>query len=373
MKIGILTYHRSENYGALLQAFALQTYLRKLGYTVEFIDYWPTYHQDMYKLFSKDKFKQYSFLGKIKFVFIYILKLRRSNIRKKKTEQFIKSKFALSPSLDNENDWSRLNQRYDIVFYGSDQIWRKQNYIQFKDFNEYYFAKNRSITKKHVSYAASMGCIYNKKEDIQFLKNNLVNFDHISVREKNVQLFLQKMGLKAELVIDPVFLLSDKDWCSIVDSTYVPKNKKYILFYHLVYSQDAIKFVKQLSKEHACSVIEVRGAVYPCLYGKRYKQTLSPLQFLALIKHAKNVVSTSFHGVALSLIFKKQFFTTSPKDKSDRILSLLSELDLLNRFFTQEYDITNLSNQTINYNDVSLHLDKLISESKQYINNSINN
>jgi len=153
MNIGILTYHRAHNYGALLQAFALKTWMQTQGHYVEMIDYWPAYHRAVYQILPH--FKTRSFKGKIKDIVFLFLGLNKILKRRNSYEKFIQNYLQLpaKPIYTKKDELKSIS--CDFAIYGSDQIWRKQNLPLYKGFNEVYFGAY--INTKKISYAASMG------------------------------------------------------------------------------------------------------------------------------------------------------------------------------------------------------------------------
>ena len=210
MKIGILTYHRAENYGALLQAYAMKTYLRGLGHDVSFVDYWPKYHSDYFRLFPWHQLYNCSYLGKIILGVKLILWAIPRYIRKKKFQTFMQEKLNL-PIIPQYTDADSQTDNYDVVVYGSDQIWRKQN-LAGVGFDDWYFGSDNVISNKKVVYAGSMGTIDVSHQDNEYVQKMMKNFCSISVREKDLQTYLAGLGVTASLVIDPVFLLSKEQY-----------------------------------------------------------------------------------------------------------------------------------------------------------------
>ena len=125
MKIGILTYHRAENYGALLQAYALMSYLKSLGHDVSFVDYWPNYHKRYFELFSWKKFMEGSIREKLVLLYYLFFWNSMRKKRKKNLQAFMYEELGLLPKVKYYSD-SDVVREFDVVFYGSDQIWRKQ-------------------------------------------------------------------------------------------------------------------------------------------------------------------------------------------------------------------------------------------------------
>lgn len=369
MKIGILTYQRAHNYGALLQAYALHFFLKNEGHEVEFIDYWPDYHKEEFKLLSIKVLNKYSYLGRVKYLIGFFIGLYRIVKRRNGHFRFMKQRLYLTdkPKFSNA---SEINSAYDLVIYGSDQIWRKQRLYSCQGFDEIYFGSKIKNVQKRISYSASMGIINLDNDDLVFLKGHLKNFDAISVREENLKETISKIGFNSELTLDPVFFLNENEWSEIAFQKSDFQKEKYILFYHLVNSFEAELFVNKVKNELKCNVVEIKWRVDPFCIGKRYFQTASPENFLSLVKNAEFVVTTSFHGVAFSIIFKKQFYALGLKNNFERITSLLSIIGIENRYLFNS-DNVNLS-QRIDYAEVEPLLKKYIDKSTSFIVEQLN-
>lgn len=344
MKIGILTYHRSENYGAVLQAYALKTYLQKQGYDAEFIDYRHPAHKEMYSLFKREQFKQKSIVGKVKHIISFLLRYKRLYTRKKNFSKFIQKNIIVKPESEFVS-----NQEYDVVLYGSDQIWRKQNTIGINDFNEIYFGSDAIKAKRKIAFAASMGEIDVTDSDKKRLQELLQNFHAVSVRERDLLELIQPLtDKKVEQVLDPVFLLSKEEWICLATKRKI--KEKYILLYKLSHSDAAVECAQRLKKETGYRIIEINGSIPNVIPNKQQSQNVAgPLEFLSLIYYADFLVSTSFHGVAFAIIFNKQFYAFSNKN-SGRIISLLESFNLSSRFFENDLKVINynLINQLLN-------------------------
>lgn len=365
MKIGILTYHRAENYGALLQAYALKTYLEYLGYNVEFVDYWPEYHSEFYNLFSYNTFRKRNIKGKLYYLFVYVVRFFSKVTRKKKLQRFMHQYLGLS-KCPLYTETSCKTERYDAVIYGSDQIWRKQH-LGGVEFDSWYFGSDNIIADRKIVYAGSMGSIANNSEDEDYLKKMMNNFDSISVRERDLQDYLGKFDVCSTLVNDPVFLLSKEEWRRIEEK---PKNKgKYIVFYNLLLTKVSESFALELSKKTGLPLYEINyKSLFP-RHGVNLVRAASIEQFVGLIDNAEYVVSNSFHGVALSLILEKQFFAVGFGKRANRVVSLLNRLDIIDRY--SECGVGNLDFRPINYQDVKKRIDAFVSQSVNYLNISL--
>jgi hypothetical protein len=368
MKIGILTFHRAHNYGALLQAYALQTFLKNLGHEVNLIDYWPEYHRSDYKLIPN--FKSRSFSGKIKAVLYFLIGFFKILKRSRGYEQFIVKQFNLSCNPRFKTDIEIKYLEYDAVVYGSDQIWRYSNYDTFEGFSDVYFGAYPKNVKKKVAYAASMGVINSSKIEESYLKSVLHNFNSISVRENNLKSVIEKiLGHPVPLVLDPVFLLNRNQWLNLNAASNILPKEKYIFFYHLTFSKDAINFTNSLKAYYGFRIIEIRGRVAPLLFGNRYAQTASPSDFISLIQNAEIVVSTSFHGVAFSLLFEKQFYALGMNNNSNRVQTLLGELGVSRRYLkkSESFDL----NEKIDYGIINKSISLLKDKSQKYLIDSL--
>ena len=310
MKIGILTFHRVYNYGAVLQSYALQKVIKQLGYDVEIIDYWCDY---IYRPYSIENFKTKSFTDYIMGICGRII----YNFRKKKTKRFQKS-IQYSPKV-NQNNIKALNDRYDLFLVGSDQVW---NY-PLTNFDTTYLLDFITDNNKKVSYAASFGVKTIDDKYKETYAKLLSEFSSISVRESTgVSIVRELINKDVPMVADPVILLTSDEWESLA---HMPKEKGYILVCQLGFSSSTINFVEMLSKKTNKKVISLpfpMGKFIPCKWGL----TKGPADLIGLIKNADYIVTSSFHGALLSIMFEKKFFVEIPKNTafmSTRIVELL--------------------------------------------------
>lgn len=367
MKIGILTYHRAENYGALLQAYALRTYLQGLGYEVSFVDYWPNYHENYFKPISWDRFKMAGIKGKLDCLLDMTLWLCPKTMRKKKLQKFIINELGVvGKPLYNEK--TKATEHFDVVVYGSDQIWRKQN-LGGVGFDDWYFGADNVVADRKIVYAGSMGTVKTTPTDDIYIKQMMKDFCNISVREADLQKYLQSLQIPSTLVTDPVFLLTKEQWMNVAaPKSY--KGEKYILFYNLLNKPEDVTFAEKLSKEAGLPIKEINKKLSLKHFGKRYISTASVSEFLRMILDAEFVVSNSFHGVAFSIIFQKQFFAVGMGEKANRVKSLLNSIGITERYVEDAHG-TFAYMTSIDYNSVAETLNDIVHDSKQYLIQSI--
>jgi len=346
MKIGILTYHRSNNYGALLQGLALREVLVRLGHHVTFIDYWPSYHRHMYALFS---ITWLMFLKGTKCKLNYIKRCFNYYASRKAR----KEKFDLFITKQIEPYTSSTNETYDVIVHGSDQIWRKQPEIY--KYNPVYFGKHKIKAKKKVSYAASMGILPKKEYDKTIIKGYLSNLDHISVRESSLQRMLYDQGFSnVFLNLDPTLLLPMDYWVNQFELK--SDNDSYALYYKIQDSFDMIE-LHRYTKSRGLKLIVIHSQAR-CAETKENITTADPQRFLQLIYGAKMVFTSSFHGLAFSLIFHKPFYASFTKN-SDRASSLM-KLCGLDDHLLVPYSMIPSYGDAINY----LGVDNVLNELK---------
>lgn len=330
MKIGILTFHCAHNYGAVLQAYALQEYFKDLNYDVEIIDYRPSYIVEPFKPFSvkgifTGNYKRiiHKFLSSI---LLYPKMVKRWRV----FNEFIINNFKLS---DNPNNL--IPKDYDIYVIGSDQVW---NDLITKGFDNIYWG--HFITKqnaKKISYAASFGSTANLEEKHSFLKKSTPNFNGISLREEDHIAFLESIyKKKVYKVLDPTLLIDKQKWHEKAKKPNT--EKKYVLVYQVIRSDEAIKIAEYIASQINGTVIEIPGNKSIRNINNKYFN-VSPFEFIGWIENAHTVVTTSFHGTVFSLIFEKDFYFYNMDNGSEkRSKDLLYSLDLSERLISNNFD-----------------------------------
>jgi hypothetical protein len=360
LKIGILTYHRSHNFGAVLQAYAIKTYIASLGYNAEFIDYWPQYHEDMYALWSWNNFFHISIKSKVKMFIIFLFTFLRKAKRRKLFFEFI-DEYIVPRQFDTTDC-------YDLVIYGSDQIWRYQQHPSYRGYNKVYFGDDTVHAKRRISFSASMSDIRSDEETKFFFKEHLRNFDALSVRESAVREFVQPLTTQeVRQTIDPVFLLDKEQWAILARPRQFAGD--YILLYNLLSDGNAVKIAERLSELNKIPVVLIKGAVSP-ITQRNERYIIGPKEFLSLIKYAAVVVTSSFHGMAFSLVFQKDFYVSMNRN-TGRVQSLLEIIGLEKRFVTGVSKFE--PDTTINYHYINERLEAYKTQSKNYLDSELKN
>lgn len=334
-KIATITFHWAKNYGAVLQAFALQKYLKKLGFETEILDYVPfrTMILDIVLAIKKGDFAFFR--------------------RVKKFKKFRKNELSLSKKkFYNNKSLFKVADKYLAIITGSDQVWNKSftKRGEGKPTLSYYlnFAKDKT---KRISYATSFGTNKLDEEMKKLIKPELKKFSSISVREKDSVSMLDEIGIHSQTVVDPTLLLLAQDYEILADKSKDSQCEDvfvYILHSNQITAENISNYICE--KIYKC---DCKNITYCDVY-----------QWIKKIKSSKFVVTNSFHGTVFSLIFHKPFLTVEiPKSgMNSRLTTLLKDVSLEERF-VNEFNINNIDlllKNEINWEEV----DRCLSEKR---------
>lgn len=340
MRIGILTFHRAINYGAVIQCYALYKTLLNQGHDVEIIDYRPKYIEKYRMLFYKNDFDNAKgILGKIKYVLSCLCLIYPKYRTNTKFDNFIKERLRLSSPVYNE---TQIPRYYDVVVFGSDQIW---NPAICEGLDKLYWGQFHKGQMTFVGYALSVGRLeLFTPQLLPTIVKYLDNYDYISVRENNLQHFIQQeSNREATLVCDPSLLLNKKEYEKL---TVPPKESKYVLLFCLEKNPYAKKFANNIAKQIAGSVVQIGANVNPFRRCLDYTRScLSPVEFLSYIRYADCIVTDSFHATSFSIIMHRNFYTLKKQNNNARLETILETVGLADRLV--------LANTLVHYSPVS--------------------
>lgn len=364
-KVGILTFHRAINYGAVLQAYALAYYLNSSGYQAEIIDYYSKDVYDYYKPMYFE-FKTYRWKTPLKIIhngiyYKYTSEKRRNFLK------FIKNFIICSESIKDLKELQLKISSYDYIITGSDQVW-SPNISKDEAFKVYSLAFFDSDKSKKISYAASIGECDIKKEFKDKLSNSLLDYTSISVREQKAKEIIERKD--AVVVCDPTLLLNEDDWKKLSANSTMKLNQKYIFVYMLEKNNDLIRFVNILSNKKDLSIIYLNKETYFKKDAAKHC-TIDPIDFLSLVKNAEYVVTNSFHGIVFSIIFKKQFLSFLHTTKFSRQTELLNRFGLIDYIHKNFETDLNVIDKTINYTEVASKKDYERELSRQFLSKSL--
>lgn len=324
IRVGIITFHRAVNYGAVLQTVGLFKAITKIrrDCKVEIIDYRNDHIEKMYSPFySQEK-------NPIKRIIKMLLYANGRIQKKRQFESFIHDNTELSKKYD-KNTIKEANDDYDIFITGSDQVWHNG----CAAFDGAYFLTEVSDEEKINSYAASFGKERIPEDLVDEYRRRLVRFKNISVREKSAKTITNELLNRSdiEVVLDPTLLWDKKFWEQYSDDDN--KKEKYILLYTVNTPIKLIEYAKKLSSITGYPIYYINDAIFKKDKDLNYVSNVSPQKFLGLIKNAQYIVTNSFHGTVFSIIFERNFYVELETDGgvNNRVRELLEMLGLVTR------------------------------------------
>ena len=326
MKVGILTFQNANNYGAALQAFALCSTVRKLGYSAELIDY----QNPSVTEYENPRLPYLSEVITNPVGSVFRLTTAKAfSCRKKAFDSFNEKYKLIGPSIENQAD---IESEYDVVVVGSDQVWNPV--ITGGDMTYFLSQVNSSQTLK-VAYAASFGYESFPSDLAKQCGEALADFDCIGVREtEGSNLAKTLSGVNPLVVLDPTLLFQKPDWETVIASgsiqesilELVEQDQGYLFVYIAAERSKTITFAKRVAKQKNLNIVLISGyRGLPFICRGKDVSFASLEEFLFLMQHASLVVTSSFHGYALSLALEKDVYfslVNGGNTKNSRLLSL---------------------------------------------------
>ena len=368
--IGIITIHKINNYGSVLQAYALQKVCEDLGYKVEIIDYdFPNnFHQN--NKYSTASDTQPNEPKWIKALFAKALVRQHKGIR-----LFIDKYQNLSSNKYHKvEDFTANPPAYDVYITGSDQLWSPRHCNGDPAFM-LYFAPDNALK---ISYAASIGSNAIPEELKNAYIGLLSRYKHISVRENTgADVIRSLINKETTVVLDPTLLLNKAEWNKIATPKRLVK-KKYILCYFLNYTFNAFPYVDELArnmqKQTGYEIVRVARPPHKLSFiNTTYQIGASPEEFLALVRDAEIVLTTSFHGTAFAVNYGKSVFTVvQDRNASDsRQVSLMHNLGLDKQVLSIKDKFPTASDANYNVDNEQTVLNRLRLDSKLYLEKAL--
>ena len=358
-----ITYQAADNYGAFLQAYALQRYIMdELGSDNVILNLVTPHMREHYSLLKKPVSPEA--LAK------NLMTLTHYGALKKRKESFDRARasyLVLSERFSDAEGYKRAIEGRDMVITGSDQVWN----LASEDFSELFFAP---WAKRRISYAASMGVrTYPEWEDI--FRRELSDFERISVREPEALEFIRSGAGRQDcrLCIDPV-LLVDRSVFERMEIRYegIPE-EAYIIFYSVKNPDSSYRLASELSRILGLSVYVIFSRLSSVYKAKKYSLGLvadaGPAEFISLLKDAKYVFSDSFHGIAMSVVMEKCFFWLRGREdeKDDRIKGLLGSLELMHRAVWDEQSFRRAFERDLDWKKIRDRLETIRASSESFL------
>ena len=350
MKVGLITYHNAQNFGAFLQCLALSSYLSDMGYDVEIVDYRQKEIEKSYKIFRLDIFKTLNLKNKMHYLNGFFKTYRTKSTRSRIYEKMRRKYYNLSKPLYNIHDISK--KYYDVIVIGSDQLWNT-NYT--KKYEEAYWGLFDKGNSKLVGYALSGNTKSLEEINENTLYKSIYNFDILTLRESFLaDIIKERTGIYFPTVLDPTLLYHGDFWQSKMTDCPIIDGNPYILCYGVrKFTKDKSILKKKAEELNVSNKYRIIDLNSDNLYFQ-----FTPFQFLSLINNAEYVITSSFHALVFSILFEKKFFSILYGDGDDsRACNLLQLLGL------SKYGL--MYNERINefikwdYKDVNVKLEEL--------------
>lgn len=355
------TFHHAHNYGAMLQAYALQTSFLKMGFDNQIIDYYVSKENLFVKGFGKNELKNNLFT---------LIRYKDYKRGFERFERFNNDYLIKTPHLTGLEQWQELGDDNAVYVVGSDQVWKCNQNSRLSPFFSLEFVPD---TNKVVTYAVSMGGYHKIPKDDESRFNAMLHrFDRVSLREKSTVEFLhEQYKVKTVQHVDPVFLLTKEEWETLGEKGQdynLPD--KYVMCYELVPNEKMQKLLDIIRQQTKLPVVVVSRAAASKLKADYVIRDGGPLEFLKILNKASIVATDSFHGAAFGNLMNKRTIAVMP-NVAERTVSLLSLLGL------EEFGIKTLENvkdlliKDIDFEFVNKAIDSEREKSLRYLKSQI--
>lgn len=341
MKIAILTFHDTANYGAALQAYATIEHLRRAGHDVDILDYTNEHRRGIYQFgprFHRQLRRgQLSGAGKT---------LLGAWAIRKRLAHFDAFYNAYTPRcskhLTTSEELKDAAFEYDAVIAGSDQIWNPRN----NGGDTSYLLDFVDDDDRTISYASSFGSIELNEQDRSSYARCLSRIRSLSVREKTgADLVKDLTGRSVPIVVDPVFLLSADDWTSLAQQAASDADVKTGILDYTAIPGMLEGFIRSTQiRKHIKQITRIGTSVRPkdlLLPNVKLAGAAGPLEFLSRLLRCELLFTSSFHGTALAILLRRPFITvlSGNPGRDSRITDLLSDVNLTERIYTPQMSV----------------------------------
>lgn len=320
-KTAILTLYFYNNFGSVLQAYALKRTLEELGCQADILPYCPRLPE---------------------YTYFQAPGLQRAYAEK--CAKFVEFRRRALDMAENIDQISRQGQDYDAYIVGSDIVWGKE----FSGLDPAYFLDFVPAGKRKIAYAASVVLTESgKTENDALFAERLPGFDAISVREtSSVESIRRFAAGRVCAVLDPTLLLTRKEYAPLEIAVRETEGKPYLLSYFLTHDPAAVDYAGLLAQKLGLRVIHY-FADYP---GRVFAEDAScfafagPGEFLTYVRNAACVFTNSFHGTCFAMIYRKAFYTyMARRAMLSRVRDTVGRLGMEERFFSNYRDLSRAS------------------------------
>ena len=373
MKIAGITWWRN-NYGSVLQAYALQTEINKNNKNIEYEILCQFGKKANTIKNLKDKLKKIGLRKTIKRVF-WKFGLKRIRDRNVKIQRFINEYLKISEKEYNEESIKEANNKYDGFICGSDQIWNPK----LVPTDSIYWLTFAEKDKIKIAYAPSVGVEGFDKKECEEIRNNLTTFKAISTREQtSTELINKTIGEnKCVTVLDPTLLVERDVWDNLL--TEFKYKEPYIFTYMLRGTKKQRKLIEKFAEQKGLKIITMpfldneKISLYDLKFGDIKYWDASPIDFINLIKNAEYIFTDSFHCMLFSCMYHKTFFVF-PKIGKAQVNRLESFQKMINttRMINDNNSVKEIEHlKEINWNEVDTIIKEKRKESRKYLQDAL--
>ena len=361
MNIGIYTIHATNNFGALLQSYATAKFLNSHGHHAEIVNLY-TINDEKHVCYVNSWTSPKGFV-------LNLMRLALPSVRRKLTNyQKFRQMLPLSIRFFSASSLRETPPEYDLHLVGSDQVWNTERELSTAAI---YFLDFLVHGEHKASYASSFGNVEAANRYVSEIKGWLSEYQSVSVREVDAVSFLrEKCEVDAKLVLDPTFLLSAEEWSDISgEKLLIPG--KYVLYYGFDKTQMGQQIIDTVRREYNMPVIGISVSLTSPYRFDRFYQQAAPLECLNLIRNAEMVLTSSFHGAALSVNFRKDFIVIRHGSRMSRLESMLDLFGIKDRIVSNVDDTQQIlsSSRHIDYSLCESFIDSAVNDSKQWLLN----
>ena len=370
-KVGIITYHSAYNYGSVLQAYATQVAVKKLGFDAEIINYRMREQKKIYALYRN------GFGLKILLKDLMQIPIQGKRIQRiKKFESFINKKLFITKECSTPKEVQTIWEKYSIIISGSDQIWNKHSLEM--DHNDINFMSPyllKEYSGKKISYGSSIANM--SDQELEMILLEIKKFDAISMREvESAKRMTKLLNREITAVVDPTFLLNKNEWINNMGLGEKKDKDKYILYYSLGGIKPLRENTTVLRKIANKKNLKIK-VITPFAYLKLNDEMIEmhpdvgPEEFLELIYNANMIVTDSYHGTILAVNLNKEVYSLCENFGSEfRKTDILKRIGLDDRII---YDINSLHNEfkKIDYSRINSILESLRNDSYSYLKKAL--
>lgn len=364
MRLGTISYNiycNFTNYGSALQTWALHQAVKKIGHTPVLVDYCPDILRDKNPLdpfgnmWDKDEESK-------KMVELTMPAIR---INYSKFDSFYHKRFERTDNKYTSSNFDNIlmHEKIDGFICGSDTIFCPDEF----GFDDGYYANYEVMKDRAVSYAASFGDPHFSDETYKVLNNRIKNFRALGIRENQMISYLRDhIDVPVERVVDPTLLLLPEDYSQIIGNK--PKEEGYLLLYARRYSPKMEEYAERIAAEKGLKLIDISLRAINAERGHIMAYDAGVEEFLSLVKNAEYVVTNSFHGMIISVQFKRPFVIFSREQCDNKIAELLQLFGLSDRMLVTGDE----SFSEIDYDSVHHNIEIARKESMKFLEMEVN-